>query len=294
MILISKKRSKVTNEEIELMVKLYNEGYSAAAICKHLPYTPHTIIDHLRDAGVSIRSKAGAKTPLNDSYFETIDSEEKAYFLGFLMADGCVSERYHSQPAISLQLHSDDEYILHRLKEETESGVNITYLKSRNHSSWRVHSKKMATDLAKYGIVPRKTGHECLPIDMIPDNLIRHFIRGFFDGDGWFSVTSCHGIPNGRISLGFVSNINMLISIKEYLNKNISNLTDIKIHEYSDTDKGYTGFSMMLYAKLDNVKDIGNFLYEDATIYLERKYNTFTNAISLISSRRKSKRPCNA
>lgn len=276
------------------MVKLYNEGYSAAAICKYLPYTPHTIINHLRDAGVTIRSKAGIKTPLNDSYFETIDSEEKAYFLGFLMADGCVTERRNSQPAISLQLHSDDEYILHKLKEVTESGVNITHQKSRNHSSWRVHSIKMATDLAKYGIIPRKTGHEFLPIDEIPDNLIRHFIRGFFDGDGWFTVTKSHGIPNGRIFLGFVSNINMLTSIKEYLNKKIPNLTDIKIHEYGDNDKGYAGFSMMLYAKLDNVKDIGNFLYKDATVYLERKYNTFTNTISLISSRRKSKCPCNA
>ena len=56
----------------------------------------------------------------------------------------------------------------------------------------------MATDLAKYGIIPRKTGHEFLPIDEIPDNLIRHFIRGFFDGDGTYVFCSKYAYRKER------------------------------------------------------------------------------------------------
>ena len=182
----------VTNEEIDKMVQLYNQGFGAAAICRILPYTPHTILAHLRKRGVCIRGKAGFKKPFNENYFEKIDTEKKAYFLGFLMADGCVVERKNSQPCIGIQIKSNDEYILNELKKELNTKNKIGQNKKRGHSQLKVHSLKMANDLAKYGIVPRKTGIEQFPENNMSYKMIPHFIRGFFDGDGWFSLTSSH------------------------------------------------------------------------------------------------------
>lgn len=100
------------------------------------------------------------------------------------MADGCICNRKKSQPAIRIQLKSDDEYILKRFKQELNSSNNISFYSKRKHSEFRIHSIKMAKDLSKYGIIPNKTGKEIFPIDKIPYNMYPHFLRGFFDGDG--------------------------------------------------------------------------------------------------------------
>lgn len=286
-------KSKVSKSEIDLMVKLYKKGLSAAAICKFLPYTPHTIIDHLRERNVIIRNKGGYN-PFNENYFENIDTENKAYFLGFLMADGCITERKNSQKCISIQLKSDDEYILRKFKSELKTKNKIGYNEKRNHSQLKIHSNKMANDLFKYGIIPRKTGFECFPKDLIPEDLRCHFIRGFFDGDGWATLTKSHGIKNKRISIGFVSNINMLTDIRDYFIEVLKNITDLKIHEYNDNKKGYIGFSSIIFSKFDNVKEIYDFMYNNATVYLKRKKKVIERALKLIPSRRRIGRPRNA
>lgn len=281
-------RSKISQTEVDEIVRLYNDGLSAAAICKILPYTPHTIINHLRERGIEIRSKAGFKKPLNEHYFEEINSEKKAYLLGYLMADGCITERKNSQTCIGMQLKSDDAYILEEMKSEFQSDNKIGYNPKRDHSQFKIHSDIMAKDLAKYGAVPRKTGIEKFPEELIPEEYIHDFIRGFFDGDGWFTLTSSKGVPNRRISLGFIGNYDMMNHIKHYLIKHLNGITDVKIHLYND-QKGYAGFSMMLFAKFQNVKDIGKWMYQDATIYLKRKKEVFDKAMKLIPSGRRKR-----
>lgn len=288
------RKSKVSESDVDIMIDMYEQGYSAAAICKVLPYTPHTIINHLRDKDIPIRSKAGYKKPFDEHFFKTIDSEEKAYFLGFLMADGCIIERKCSQPCIAMQLKSNDEYILKSFKEALHSDNKIGRNLKRNHSQFKIHSSIMAKELSVYGVVPRKTGYEKFPEDKIPHKYIKDFIRGFFDGDGWFTLTSSKGKPNRRISLGFTGNFDMLNHIKQFLIKELNDITDIKIHVYGDREKGYDGFSMMLFAKFDNVKQIGEWMYSNATIYLTRKKQVFDKAMKLIPSRRRIGRPRNA
>ena len=95
--------TKISDIEINKMKELYEKGYSAASICKVVGYTPHTILNRLKSKGVQIRSRAGYIKPFNENYFKTIDTEKKAYFLGFLMADGCVKTR-KCQPCIAIQL----------------------------------------------------------------------------------------------------------------------------------------------------------------------------------------------
>ena len=176
-----KNRSKIKETEVDQMVKLYSEGKSAAKICEVMPYTPHTIISHLRKRGIEIRSKAGFKKPFYENYFEKIDTERKAYFLGFLMADGCITERHKSQTCIAMQLKSTDEYILYELKKELKTENKVGFSPARSHSQLKIHSDKMVEDLAKYGVVSKKTGKEVFPEDKIPQSLQHHFIRGFFD-----------------------------------------------------------------------------------------------------------------
>lgn len=258
---------------------LYQKGYSANKIGKILGYTDHTILNAIRSIDPSaVRSKAGFKPSWNENYFETIDDEFKSYFLGFLMGDGNVTRRLKSQPVIRLQISNKDSYILHILKEVLCVNNKIEYSIRDNTNTLRFHSSRMASDLEKYGIVPNKTGKERFPYDKIPEKLVHHFLRGFFDADGWFSISN--NKTKIKFMIGWAKNIKMLKDIKKYLNDHVNGLTDVKIHKYSE-DKGYKGYAMLLYTKRQNVLDIAEFLYQNATIYLDRKRKVYETMLTI-------------
>ena len=269
----------MSDSEVEQSVQLYQQGYSAAAICKEVGYTPHTILKALRELGITIRSKGGYCAPWNERYFQDIDTERKAYFLGYLMADGNVTIRHNSQPAISLEIHEKDKHILDVLKEELQTNNSVSLsCKGRTTYTLRVHSNLMARDLAKYGIVPHKTGIEQIPVSLLKEEFIQHFIRGFFDGDGWFSISYYGNCP--KMAIGFAKNITMLTDIRNYLHKKLG-VTLVKVHEYNDLTKGYLGYGMLMFTKRQNVLDIGNFMYKNATIFLDRKYEVYKRMLTI-------------
>ena len=167
---------KMKNSEIMKAYSLYQKGLSAKSICDVIGYTEHTVLDAIRKIDPSIiRSRAGFKPSWYENYFESINTEYKAYFLGFLMGDGNVTRRLQSQPCIRLQIFSKDSYILHILKEELNTTNMIEYYEKDNLSTLRVHSSKMASDLEKYGVIPNKTGKEKFPYMLIPEEFVNHF-----------------------------------------------------------------------------------------------------------------------
>ena len=91
----------------------------------------------------------------------------------------------------------------------------------------------MFNDLGKLGVIPNKTKHEIIP--NINQDMMRHFIRGFFDGDGWCTNTTSHGKRKGsRKCIGFVSNyefldnLNIILNIFKAENIHISEL--VRLH----------------------------------------------------------------
>ncbi|MGL4762720.1 MAG: LAGLIDADG family homing endonuclease [Sarcina sp.] len=250
----------------EKIVDLYKAGLSLKDVAIYFGYkSPNTIKNILIKHKISRRTKAGYKKPFNEEFFSIIDSEEKAYFLGFLMADGNVCEREKSQPCIRMELNKKDKYILEAFEEllGLENKVKDT---RKNCVSIRFHSRKMFDDLGTYGVIPNKTKKESFEyIKILDTTMIRHFIRGFFDGDGWVTNTTSHGKRKGvRKCIGFVSNKTMLEEIREYLNSVIGTRLN-KITER-------VGCSMLLYSSKRDIEEIKRYMYEDASIYLERKY----------------------
>ena len=103
-----------------------------------------------------------------------------------------------------------------------ESKNSICFDK-RNCCSLKVHSCKMFNDLGKLGVIPNKTKHEIIP--NINQDMMRHFIRGFFDGDGWCTNTTSHGKRKGsRKCIGFVSNYEFLDNLNESMLKTFTNV----------------------------------------------------------------------
>jgi hypothetical protein len=119
---------------------------------------------------------------MKEHFFQKIDCEENAYFLGLLISDGNVfKDDTGRQASISITLDLKDEYMLMKFKETVQTNTAIGH-DGRGCGQIAVRSNIMAEDLAKYGVVPRKSYNTYLP--EIPDEYMPHLLRGIFDGDG--------------------------------------------------------------------------------------------------------------
>lgn len=130
------------------------------------------------------------------NFFDKINTEHKAYFLGFLIADGFLSNSKRDSGRIGFLVQEDDKYILEVLKKDINS-TNLIYIRHnlqgakcrKPQASFRWISKHMLNTLiTEYNIVPNKTLNInfTFPLDKIPKEFQGAFIRGFIDGDGSF------------------------------------------------------------------------------------------------------------
>lgn len=195
----------------------------------------------------------------NHNFFENIDNEEKAYWLGFLMADGCVYKK-QDHYILTLSLQVGDKSHIEKFHNAIESNRNIWHCYSKGHGSFNSQhwSDKMCGDLIKLGCTPRKS--LTLEFPNIKKELLHHFIRGYFDGDGCVSFKSSNNIQIAFAcgSLTFLENIKfyMELSPKIYHRPNSNCYTIVACGN----------------------KKVFNFykkLYSNANIYLDRKKSIF-------------------
>ena len=130
------------------------------------------------------------RNTVNEDYFNMIDTEEKAYWLGFIMADGNMYIHENGKTQFSLKLQYKDHHHIEKFAQAINYDGTITVANRKRketvckYSEIKIYNKNFCNNLIKHGIVPNKTGKECLP-NTIPENLVKHFFRGFIDGDGW-------------------------------------------------------------------------------------------------------------
>lgn len=214
------------------------------------------------------------KYNVNDFYFNKIDTEEKAYWLGFLMADGCIHERA-GQDRLSLVLNIKDKNHLEKFKKSLsfEGPINDYTKKSGLfiglvHSFVRITSQLLVDDLAKVGCIPRKT--LTLEFPLIDDSLIHHFIRGYFDGDGSVFISNERHWRNNNIfpviHFRFIGTKAFLSELDKKINLSgrIIQTKGSRVYELS-------------YKRNKKAKLFYEYLYKDATIFLERKKDIFEN-----------------
>jgi hypothetical protein len=118
---------------------------------------------------------------INHEYFQNITTDEQAYWLGWLASDGSVRISKLNGLYISLEIQARDEIVVQAFKQAVAPGLTVH--RNRNAVSVRIGSKRMAQDLAFYGIVPNKTEIFDWP-HALPETFSISFILGYFDGDG--------------------------------------------------------------------------------------------------------------
>ncbi len=209
-----------------------------------------------------------------ENYFQNIDNEFKAYFIGLMIADGNVFESndgYERQSSISITLDNKDKYILEEFKKSLRINTKISD-DGRGCSQIAVRSTQMAKDLSQYGIIPRKTLTTFLPI--IDDEYMPHLIRGILDGDGCIGA---HYIKSGRFLhfISFCGTHELMDGISEYLVKKLNLKTKPKVYDYKNRE-----LSEISIRNIDDMVLVGDFLYENANIFLKRKKEKYDNFLS--------------
>ena len=220
----------------------------------------------------------------NKSYFKKIDNPEKAYWLGFLYADGCITRFYRNEKlkamSLELTLQEQDKEHLEKLRDCLESNVQISRktIKDKYIANRIVFCcTDMCKDLINLGCTPQKSLTLTFPsTDTLPQEYISHFIRGYFDGDGGvhygenyvYHKQKHNTYLQYRYSCYFSGNEDFLMSIKKVLENNGIKVSKI----YSDTRSNNK--QIYIYGK-ENINKFKNFIYKDSTINLSRKFDKF-------------------
>ena len=210
---------------------------------------------------------------VNDNYFNKIDTEIKAYFVGIIAADGCImeSQTQNKQPRLlQFKLSGEcDKYLVEKMRDEIspDSPIHVEDDKNPKHQiKYKVviSSSQICSDLLKCNITPRKSLTLKFP-ENIEDNLIPHVIRGYFDGDGGISIFRRKENWSPQYNISFVGTKEFLSSINEILHLN-ADLPIQTILKY-DSENNHR----LVYCGNENIKKIYNYIYENAAIFMERK-----------------------
>lgn len=261
---LKSKKERVRNKEMVTdIINMYQSGLTQEEIKERTKLCLHTIREILKENHIEPHDRSYYKTyTIDQNYFESLDTSNKCYVLGFLYADGSVSKKNYN---LRLILQERDKYILEKIKEDMKSNAPLHFKKSKNpnvQNAWGicVDCKKICQDLVKLGIVPNKTFKLKYP-DFLTNEQHSHFLRGVMDGDGHIIPYNGH---NGAVIIcgtydfcnGAKEVIESMLNIKCYVrpHKNIYNLC--------------------VYGR-NQVRTFLDWIYQDAELYLKRKYETY-------------------
>ena len=272
-------RYRWTQDEDDIIKKYYStKGYDELE--KMLPNRNKSAIQ-------SRAFKLGVKfLSYNSEYFNEVDSPTKAYWLGFLYADGYTT----NDDRWGLELMVSDKPHMQNLLNEIKYTGNIKGRKRENTEtcSFLIKNKAMTNSLISKGVVPRKTEILEFPNeDILNPIYYKDFIRGFFDGDGCIIYqirTAPRKDRNNKIYDRLSKEVSFCCKSERFINKLNEILLENDICFNFFTDTKHNNLHYIRTAKLDTIKKFFDFIYEDSVEEnrLKRKYDKF---ISLLEGR---------
>lgn len=254
-----------SQKDSQKIIDLYLNNNSLKAIGEIFHCDRNVIKRVLEENNIQLRQRT-SKYAANYDIFETIDSKEKAYWLGFLAADGCNYQRQYNA-SILINIHQRDIKQLEKFKKFCNTDAKIvSYITSTGFSNNTpmckivLNSKKMSNDLIDKGIIPRKS--LVLEPPKIDAQYYLPFILGYFDGDG--SITKSSQYNNYSFSIQGTKEI--LLWICQVLN------IDLPLEQRRETNKNEyyirCGGTNKPYQILKQ-------LYDSCEYHLDRKYQIY-------------------
>lgn len=253
----------------DVLVSRYKDGESCLKLAKEFGCDIGTVLNRIRGK-IDIRPDScmtNVKYKVDEEFFDKIDTEKKAYILGLIYADGCV---VHNTVSISL-IHTDRE-LLEDVKVAMGSDAVIQEVPARGKDKPQVRlaiNRKTITDrLRQIGCHERKSLNLMFPM-FLTDDLLPHFIRGYFDGDGGISGS----VRKTDYDISFCGTMEFLNSLQDVLidklgirKRRLRRKKSVHVNSYSVR---YTGRIQVEYMM--------DWLYKDSSISLLRKREKYVS-----------------
>lgn len=233
---------------------------SARQIAKEFGLSKDKVTNNLKKRGLLRPRKDNS---YNINFFTKITTEEQAYWLGFIFADGCVQGGGRNVLEIGLSIQDYDHLV--KFKNSLDFKGEVKTKTNKKHKSCRVslYGETIIKDLIDKGATPRKSRTLKFPTK-IPKELYRHFIRGYFDGDGSLYVYE----KLNKLSVSILGTEDFLSTLQEIFMQELG-LTKVKIYKHKNITE---------YKKSrKDAQKILDYLYQDCTIYLDRKFNKYAH-----------------
>ena len=268
-------RTPLDEKIVEAASEKYMNGTPLRTVLEEFNISYPTIQRYFRKNGINYKSGKGRKHHFNENYFDEINSEHKAYWLGFLYADGNVGTTDKTCKApnrLTINISSKDRSLL----KEIISDLNASTIEIQDYipdertygtsqmSIVYFNSVTLCNGLIKHGCIPNKTFNLDMPND-IPNNLMRHFIRGLFDGDGCITSSgSSSSTPVFKIT-GYDY---FLAQIRAYMKACLNLKSNAKLSHYANRDPRVCDIN---FSSFEDAKKIYHYFYDNATIFYEEK-----------------------
>ena len=274
---VNKRRKHEVNKQdiikfSEDIIDMWNKGINSPKIAEIYNCNKSTIISILKERNIDTTRKSYnfKRYEYRDTYFNEIDTERKAYWLGLIASDGCVDKNNN----ITFSQKICDYDLVKELRNDIcISEVPLKIIKQicngkeHEYVNLNICSSYMGKRLRAIGV----TNHKSYDLDIlnlvnnIPEYLHRHFIRGYFDGDGSVGIYKQTHYDKPLYNLSIVGTYATLEWIKEKLD------LDTVIMKDKRTVNNYS----LKTGCLNDIKRIRDYFYDESTICMKRKYEIF-------------------
>jgi hypothetical protein len=258
---------------IEEWKELYDGGISTANIGAKYKCSPGTVLKYLRRVTDirPARTDTARYTERREAYhfFDSIDTESKAYWLGFIYADGSLS---NDGNRLLVYLSDVDTDHLEKLASIFGKRVTVGSYAAHTRAMLTIYSTHVWRQLVSKGIRPNKTYIDTPEVlDHVPQRFMRDFIRGNFDGDG------CISTARGYYRVNMIAHKSVITRIRDI----VSLEAGVRLNKIQQNSKSPIVHNVMWCGSLQ-VGNIFRYMYGGATVYMERKYEKFGEVLCTV------------
>ena len=247
----------------DYIIEQYNNKRSIKSIAEELDEYHQAVTSVIKKY---IPSYTGTLNPGNLDYFKSIDSDKKAYFVGFIAADGAIvqSTQHKSVKSLTITLNKKDKYLLEELRLDIGCDHEVKDLKTKDQVRFVLSKKEHIQNLESLGITTNKSLTMPSLLKNIPEKYHKSFLRGYFDGDGSiFYVTV--GINNKytvsiRGTKDFLEDYVKVFDIDSYYMSTKDSIPNLSISSKANVLKLFS-------------------MYKQSEFHLKRKYELFEKFI---------------
>jgi len=252
------------------IINLYKNGLTQLKIAKIFNVSYFLIYKILKENKIQTRNSANyRKHKIDETYFQKINTDQKAYFLGWLYSDGNTRTK-GKICRIAISVYYKDANILEDFKKDLRTTAPLLKVKKSNQIDFRIYHKKMTYDLVNLGCIPQKSLKLQFPSsNIIPNCFMPHFIRGFFEGNGSITITK-----DNCAQIGITSSTKFCLNLEKFLlNNNIIN----KIGKRNTLKSKYSEltYTTIRIGGLQNILNFYKYIYNYSQTYLLRKKQIF-------------------